>query len=144
MRLERLCELDLHYVTDFHFVSPYAGESGSGWGRGEGAATGTRLTGTVQWSNHPTGRGDGAMQPRARGVISTPDGAEVLMDLTGRTVFAERDGDTVGRQLLMTLFESDDDRYSWLNNTVCMTEGAIDPERMVMHMEVHLCLPEQR
>jgi hypothetical protein len=142
MRLEKLCELDLHYVTDFHYVSPYDGESGSGWGRGEGAASGRRLSGTVQWSNHPTGRGDGAMQPRARGVISTPDGAEVLLDLTGRTVFVEREGGRVGRQLLLTLFESDDARYDWLNNAVCIAEGAIDPERMVMHMEVHLCLPE--
>lgn len=142
MRLEKLCELDLHYVADFHYVSPYEGASGSGWGRGEGTATGARLRGAVQWSNHPTGRGDGAMQPRARGVITTPEGADVLFDLTGRTVFSQQDGETVGRQLLMTLFESDDDRYRWLNNTVCMTEGAIDPERMVMHMEVHLCVPE--
>jgi hypothetical protein len=142
MRLEKLCEFDLHYVGDFHYVSPYAGESGVGWGRGEGSASGTRLSGTVQWSNHPTGRGDGVMQPQARGVISTPDGAVVMFDLTGRTVFVERDGSTVGRQLLMTVFESEDDRYSWLNNAVCMTEGAIDPERLVMHMEIHLCLPE--
>ena len=142
MRLEKLCELDLHYVTDFHYVSPYEGQSGLGWSHGEGTASGPRLSGTVQWSNHPTGRGDGAMQPMARGVIRTPDDAEVLLDLTGRTVFVERDGSTVGRQLLMTLFESDDASYRWLNNAVCMAEGTIDPERLAMHMDVHLCLPE--
>lgn len=142
MRLEKLCELDLHYVTEFHSVTPYEGESGIGWGRGEGTATGDRLSGNVEWSNHPTRRGDGSMLPAARGVITTPDGVEVLFDLTGRTVFVERDGESVGRQLLMTLFEADDERYGWLNNTVCMTEGAIDPDRLVMHMEVHLCRPE--
>ena len=142
MRLEKLCSLDLHYLGDFHYVSPGDGGSGTGWGRGEGTATGDRLSGTVQWSNHPRGRADGAMLPAARGVITTPDGADVLFDLTGRTVFVEHRGQTVGRQLLMTLFEAEHDRYRWLNDTVCMTEGAIDPVRKVMTMQVHLCVPE--
>ena len=142
MHLERLCVLELAYVGDFHYVSPYAGESGVGWGRGEGAATGDRLSGTVQWSNHPAGRGDGVMLPGARGVVTTPEGADVIFDLTGRTVFVDRDGETVGRQLLLTLFEAEHDDYRWLNQTVCITEGAIDPVRKVMRMEVHLCHPE--
>ena len=82
------------------------------------------------------------MLPAARGVITTPDGADVLFDLTGRTVFVEHRGQTVGRQLLMTLFEAEHDRYRWLNDTVCMTEGAIDQVRKVMTMQVHLCVPE--
>lgn len=142
MHLEKLCTLELQYVGDFHYVGPYAGESGIGWGRGEGTASGDRLRGVVQWSNHPRGRGDGVMLPAARGVVTTHDGADVLFDLTGRTVFVERDGEKVGRQLLMTLFEAEDERYRWLNQTVCMTEGAIDPVRMVMRMEVHLCHPD--
>src|SRR3954466_2994913 len=139
---EKLCVLELAYAGDFHYVSPYDGRSGVGWGRGEGTATGERLNGLVEWSNHPSGRGDGAMLPGARGVITTRDGAAVIFDLTGRTVFVEVDGETVGRQLLMTLFETDDERYRWLNHTVCMTEGAIDPVRLVMRMVVHLCLPD--
>ena len=35
----------------------------------------------------------------------------------------------MGRQLLMMLLESADDRYAWLNNTVCICEGAFDPYR---------------
>ena len=142
MRLEELCVLELQYVGDFYYVSPCAGESGVGWGRGEGTATGDRLSGTVQWSNHPNGRGDGAMQPATRGVISTPEDAIVMFDFTGRTLFVEQDGDIVGRQLLMTLFESDHDGYRWLNDTVCMTEGRIDPVQKVMRAQVYLCVPE--
>jgi len=66
----------------------------------------------------------------------------VMLDLSGRTLFVEQGGETVGRQLLMTLFESDHDAYRWLNDTVCMTEGAIDPVRMVMRAQVYLCVPE--
>jgi len=39
----------------------------------------------------------------------------------------------------MTLFETEHESYVWLNNTVCVTEGRIDPERLVTHMEVWLC-----
>lgn len=82
------------------------------------------------------------MLPNARGVITTEDGSKVLFDLTGRTVWVERDGADVGRQLLMTLFESDAEPFKWLNNTVCIAEGKIDPATLVVHLEVHLCISE--
>ncbi len=118
MRLERLCTMELKYNGGFHLIRPYGGDSGTGWGVGEGTVTGDRLAGQAQWSNQPERRGDGVMLPNARGVIKTPDDAEVIFHLTGRTVFVERDGQSAGRQLLMTLFESEDQRYAWLNNKV--------------------------
>ena len=139
MQVERLCSMDWAYTGDFHLARPYGNESGLGWGIGRGTVTGERLSGDVQWSNQPRRRGDGSMLPQARGVIGTPDGAEIFVDLTGRTVFVEQDGQTLGRQLLMTLFESEDERYYWLNNTVCMTEGAINPAEGTAHFEVYLC-----
>ena len=142
MKLEALCTMELQYSGDFHLARPYGNESGSGWGIGRGTVTGERLSGQAQWSNHPRRRGDGIMLPSARGVIATGDGAEVVFDLTGRTVFLDVDGTTVGRQLLMTLFESEAADYAWLNDVVCMTEGAIDPEKLSTHLEVHLCRSE--
>jgi hypothetical protein len=143
MHLEHLCALHLQYEAGFHFVSPYKGDSGIGWGIGRGTASGERLQGTVRWSNHPSRRGDGVMLPCARGVVLTTDSAEVMFDLTGRTVFMDQpSGEKAGRQLLMTLFETENESYKWLNNTVCMTEGQIDPERLFMHMEVWLCHAE--
>ena len=79
------------------------------------------------------------MLPNARAAIRTYDGAVVVLDLTGRTVFVESGGESVGRQLLLALFESEDDRYSWLNNAVCVAEGAIDTVTFVSHFEIHLC-----
>jgi Protein of unknown function (DUF3237) len=140
MRLEPLCAFDLHYTSDFHLARPYGNESGVGWGIGDGRVTGEGLTGTAQWSNQPNRRGDGSMLPDARGVITTDDGVEVLFGLTGRTVFVERDGQEVGRQLLMVLLESEDGRYAWLNHTVCVGEGVIDPVMLTMHMEVFQCV----
>ena len=142
MRLEPLCAFDLHYTSDFHLTRPYGNESGTGWGVGDGRVTGERLTGTAQWSNQPARRGDGAMLPNARGVVDTDDGAEVVFDLTGRTVFVDRDGEEVGRQLLLVLLESEDGRYAWLNNAVCVGDGVISPETMTMHLDVFQCVSE--
>ena len=142
MRLEPLCAFDLHYTSDFHLTRPYGNESGTGWGVGDGRVTGERLTGTAQWSNQPARRGDGAMLPNARGVVATDDGAEVVFDLTGRTVFVDRDGEEVGRQLLLVLLESEDGRYAWLNNAVCVGDGVISPETMTMHLDVFQCVSE--
>ena len=142
MRLEPLCAFDLRYTQDFHLVRPYGNESGTGWGVGDGRVSGDRLTGTAQWSNQPDRRGDGAMLPNARGVVVTDEGAEVLFSLAGRTVFAERLGEEVGRQLLLVLLESDDERYAWLNNTVCVGDGLVNAETMTMHLAVFECVGE--
>ena len=61
MRLEPFCVLELAYTSGFHYVSPYADESGIGWGIGEGTASGDRLKrhrAVVQPSagDGPTGR----------------------------------------------------------------------------------------
>ena len=142
MRLEPLCAFDLHYTSDFHLTRPYGNESGTGWGVGDGRVTGERVTGTAQWSNQPARRGDGAMLPNARGVVATDDGAEVVFDLTGRTVFVDRDGEEVGRQLLLVLLESEDRRSAWHNNAVCVGEGVISAEPMTMHLDVFQCVSE--
>jgi len=39
----------------------------------------------------------------------------------------------------MTLFETEAPQYAWLNNTVCMTEGMLNPTAGTAHFEVHIC-----
>jgi hypothetical protein len=142
MRLNRLCSMDLSYTDGFHLIRPYGGEAGLGWGIGTGTVEGERLRGTVAWSNHPARRGDGAMLPAVRGVITTEDNSEVLFDMSGRTVWVDQNGAVTGRQLLMGLFESEADPYVWMNNSVCVVEGAIDSQTLVVHFEVHECLTD--
>ena len=79
------------------------------------------------------------MLPDAHGVIRTEDDALVLFSLTGRTVWTETGS---GRQVLTSLFESHDERYSWLNGVYCVLEGAIDPERLAMRGCVYICVNE--
>ncbi len=142
MRLDELCTMDLRYRGPLHLARPYGHEAGLGWGVGDGSVSGQRLAGAVQWSNHPARRGDGVMLPDGRGVITTGDGAEVLFSVTGRTVVVERDGKPVGRLLLLVLFESEHERYAWLNNTVCVGEGVIDPVTHTIRVRVFSCESE--
>jgi len=63
------------------------------------------------------------MLPDTHGIIRTDDGATVLFTLRGRTIIGPADR---GAQLLTVIFESEDERYRWLNNTFCVLEGVID------------------
>ena len=144
MRLEHLCDLELIYRempglgTKFVLVQPYGTEEGSGYGEGDGQVSGTRLSGSLRWVNHPHRRSDGTMLPDAHGVILTGDGATLLFSLQGRTMFV---GDQ-GQQLLRVLFETEAERYRWLNSALCVLEGQIDAVRMGMQARVFVCVSD--
>jgi hypothetical protein len=136
MHLSPLCTLNLHYDGGFHLVRPYGNESGEGWGVGSGTVTGDRLSGEVRWSNHPTRRGDGTMLPSVRGVVTAADGAVVMLQMAGRTVF---DGGGTGHQMLQVLFESESPSYAWLNDVICVADGRIDTTTIESRLDVYLC-----
>jgi hypothetical protein len=144
MRLEHICDMELVYREEplyggkFMVVRPYGGEEGSGYGEGDGIVSGPKLKGAVRWVNHPHRRSDGTMLPDAHGVIVTDDGALVMFTLQGRTFF---ENDT-GKQVLTTLFEAEDQRYRWLNTTMCILEGVISAERGSMRAHVYACVHE--
>jgi hypothetical protein len=113
-------------IAGLSLVKPYGGEEGSGYGNGDGRADGPRLTGAVQWTNHPRRRSDGRMLPNAGGLVTTRDGAKVTFLMQGRTAFrtnAKRG--SVGEQNIVIWFEADDERYKWLNDAMCVVTGVI-------------------
>ncbi len=143
MRLDQLCDMELVYRESsfgekFLLARPYGGQEGSGYGEGDGSVRGERMKGAVRWVNHPHRRSDGSMLPDAHGVIKTDDGAFVMFALQGRTVWVNE----TGRQLLSVVFESEDSRYTWLNNTFCVLEGAIDSATLKMKARVYSCVSD--
>ncbi len=129
MRLELISTFDWSYDEDvrlkapgYDLVIPFGTAEGQAYGEGRGTATG-RVTGTVVWSNYPHRRSDERMLPDVRGLIRTDDGASILFELRGRTVFGD---DGLGRQNLVGWFEAEDERYRWLNDVVCIAEGVIE------------------
>ena len=144
MRLEHICDMELVYREEplyggkFMLIRPYDGEEGSGYGEGDGSVSGPKLSGRVRWVNHPHRRSDRTMLPDAHGVIVTDDGALIMFSLQGRTFF-EHD---TGKQVLTTIFEAEDQRYRWLNTTMCILEGVISAERGSMRARVYACIHE--
>lgn len=137
MRLEEVSVFHWIYDEDvrvpapgYALISAYEGEEGIGYGEGRGTATG-RVEGSVVWSNYPRRRSDGRMLPNVRGLVRTDDGAAILFELRGRTIF---EGDKPGCQNLVGWFESDDARYRWLNDVVCIAEGLITDAGMEIHI----------
>jgi len=137
VRLEPVSVFRLSYEADarvaapgYAIVSAYDGDEGIGYGEGRGTATG-RIEGDVVWSNYPRRRSDGQMLPNARGLITTADGAAILFELRGRTIFGD---DGLGRQNLVGWFESDHASHRWLNDVVCIAEGVIGAEGMELRV----------
>ncbi len=140
MRLEFLCDLNLVYrdlpTFDSYFVlvQPYNTEEGSAYGEGDGTVSGAQLNGSLRWVNHPHRRSDAVMLPDAHGVILTDDKATLLFSLQGRTNFVSNKG----QQLLRMLFETQAEKYLWLNTALCVVEGVIEDK--AMRARVFVCI----
>jgi hypothetical protein len=138
VRLEEISVFEWSYEENVRVAAPgyallgaYGTQEAAAYGEGRGSASG-RIEGSVVWSNYPRRRSDNRMLPNVRGLIATRDGAEIVFEFRGRTVFED---DEPGRQSLVGWFESADDRYRWLNDVVCIAEGLIgDDGTMRIHV----------
>lgn len=138
MRLEHLFDLDLRYEGEYVVVRPYGGLDGVGYAAGTGRATGPRIEGAVRFSNNPRARGDGVLLADLAGAIATDDGARIVFSSNG---LGRKDagGRRFSVALAMTL-ESDDERYAWVNEALCLADAAVVGRHVTMH--VHRVLPE--
>ena len=94
----------------------------------EGGCDG-RVSGPMKGANHPRRRGDGTFCPDFHGVIATEDGATVLFQMGGYGRAYPPDA----RQIVCWLTHlSDDPRYRWLNDVVCVGTGEVRPEGLLI------------
>jgi hypothetical protein len=138
MRLEHLFDLDLRYEGEYVVVRPYGGRDGVGYAAGSGKAVGPRVEGLVRFSNNPRVRGDGVLLPALDGVIATDDGARVVFSSTG--LGKQDEGGRRFRAALAMTFESDDERYSWLNDVLCIGDATVAGRHVTIN--VHRLLAE--
>lgn len=136
MRLEHLFDLDLRYEGEYIVVRPYGGLDGVGYASGTGRATGPGVEGAVRFSNNPRVRGDGVLLANLAGAISTDDGAHIVFSLTGLG-HKDANGRSFTAALAMTL-ESDDERYAWVNEALCIAAATVVGRRV--RMQVHRLL----
>lgn len=144
MRLEPFCRIAMRYA-DSSWHRPY-GTSGDaaeaiGFGRGQGVLTG-EIDGRVVWANYPRRRQDGVWTPNLRGVITSNDGAEVLVSIHGQSV--EERGPTTRRAILARVeLTTEAEHYRWLNTCFLVGEGEIDEQREDWWLDTYVCVNEQ-
>jgi hypothetical protein len=132
MRLEHLFDLDLRYEGEYVVVRPYGGLDGVGYAAGSGRATGPKIEGKVRFSNNPRVRGDGVLLADLAGAIATDDDARIVFSLSGLGR-REPNGRSFSVALAMTL-ESDDERYAWVNEVLCVADASVVGRRVRMHV----------
>ena len=138
MRLEPLFDLDLRYEGEYTVVRPYGGRDGIGYAAGAARAIGPRIERAVRVSNKPRVRGDGVLLPALDGVIATDDGARLVFSSTG--LGKKDEGGRKFRALLAMTLESDDERYAWLNDSLCVADATVVGRHVTM--QVHRLLGE--
>ena len=105
------------------------------WGRGVGVVRGPQISGSMSWCNHARRDDAGAWHPDAHGVITTDDGAAILIDFEGHSVPGE--GDAVRLLTCAARFQTDASTYAWLNHTVAVLLGEFTPSTGATKISVH-------
>ncbi len=124
MRLESLYRMSFEYPQEWSVTLGMDGPESQNLFLAEGRCEG-RVSGAMRGVNHPRRRGDGTFCPDFHGVISTDDEATVLFECGGYG----RTYPSAARQIVCWLTHvSDDPRYRWLNDVVCVGTGEVRPE----------------
>lgn len=122
MQLKPLYRVEFFYTDEWgvNIEGPDGTES-QNFFLGEGNCSGI-ITGRFRGANHPRRRTDHTYMPDFQGVILTNDGASVYFDYQGygRAYPVGR------RQIVCAVWHlSDDMRYRWLNDVVCVGVGEV-------------------
>lgn len=121
MRLEPLYRLTFHYPEAYKTAEER-------FLLAEGRCAG-RLAGRFRGANRAGLRADGAWMPELHGAIETDDDATIMLRLTG---YGRPDAEPQGRVVAAATHRTDDDRYAWLNETVCAVAGEVRGGREIV------------
>ena len=137
MKLEPLCEMEMHYswidLVDYGAGGQYVGTI-------EGIVKGDRLKGTLKSVNVPAKRPDNVNCPAFRGIIYTDDGAKVYFEFNGIALLRPEDKARVFTTSLS--LRSGDARYAWVNDTVGAVEGILNTTTDHMILRAYACQNE--
>jgi hypothetical protein len=121
MELRELGSFELTYRT-LEMLDYGAG--GQIYGTMEGLLKGDRLSGSLSLTNLASRRPDNVNLPTLRGLLATPDGANIWVELDGIATLRAEDGARVF--VTSARFRSGDERYRWLDGIVGLLEGVLD------------------
>jgi hypothetical protein len=121
MDLSMLAAVDLTYTA---LESLDYADGGQLYGTMEGSMTGDRLTGALRLTNLAPRRADNVNLPTLRGVLMTPDGARIWVEMEGVATLRAEDG---ARVFITTCrLRTGDKQYTWVNTLFAVLEGVLD------------------
>jgi hypothetical protein len=125
VRLEPLYRAVFRYPDGGHgtLLEGEAGSEGHYFFVADGEVSG-RISGRMQGANHPRSRVDRNALPNVQGAITTEDGATIIFDWRG---FARPSPPSPRQIVVAGTHVCGDERYSWLNNAICVGTGEIRP-----------------
>jgi hypothetical protein len=105
----------------------------------EGSLTGERIGGALHLTNLAQGRPDGVNTPTLRGLLTTPQGDLVWLEMDGLATLRQPDEARVFVTTcrLRTAAAS----LSWVNSVVGAVEGVLDTETGEAHAVLYECRP---
>lgn len=84
------------------------------------------LSARLRGANYPRRRADGTLLPDFRGALDTDDGATILFSWHGYA----RPGAADRKEIVGSITHlTGNERYAWLNNTVCAMAGEVRPRK---------------
>ncbi len=136
-RLEHLFDAELQYRPEMAAVVSSEGRIGKLIGSGDGTLEGQRIQGTLRWTLFEK-QGDNLCETNLAGVIKTNDGAQIQFDAKGYALRADKNHPNKWSLASALHFDTDDERYQWLNTALAVYEGEFDMNTVRHHSRVYI------
>ena len=136
-QLTHLFEIELNYTERFPDAVAVTGRVGEYSGSGTGFVNGPEIQGHVlRWDLFEE-VGEQLCSSNINGVIETEDGAHIRFDTMGFFRVPDKTQPQLWATSAAVHFETNDDRYAWLNDVLGVWEGTFDMDSYRHHYQVY-------
>ncbi len=124
-------ELQATGMFDAPSLTSPEGRVGKILGGGEGTVKGPRLQGTVRWEIYCSSPGESTCKIEFPGLIETNDGAKIRFETIGEAGSRYTKRPKAEKEVFSMRFQTEDERYAWLNKLLAIGVGEIDTEKWI-------------
>ena len=135
-KLDLLFDIYLEYKEGKPPVS-MDGKIGDYIGSGEGRVEGSQIQGTVHWTLFELVN-EAACQSNLFGIITTEDQAAIKFDSMGIFIVPNKEKPHLWTTTAGVRFETNDERYQWVNSILGVWEGEFDSKSYRHHYRVYV------
>ena len=130
-------DLRLKHQEEVEASSSAEGRLGGYIASGRGTAEGPQIRGRVRWDAYEKSVGEYSCDSEFVGTIETEDGAEIKFDSKGFARVLDRSKTNEWTMHQGIKFESDDERYRWLNGAAGLLIGTFDMDSLEHYYQVY-------